>query len=201
LTLTSSNPAVLRLSPRPEEFGTESITVQSDSRFNFWLQAVGDPGSANITATSAGYAPTTLAIYVDPLAAFWDHSSESTLNLSLIGTNWLGGRLRNATLEGRTNESGMQPLPGRSALLRLSATDPELVRILDDNPVTVPGEFPSMNFRFRVLGLRPGETSLELGYEGGNLLSPSSFLPPPLRTSAQLAAFSSVRDIVLGAGL
>jgi hypothetical protein len=72
LTLTSSDPGRLLLAKTPDVAGSPSITLKVRARFRespeFWLQALGDSGQVNYTASAPGYESKTGTVTLTPSA-------------------------------------------------------------------------------------------------------------------------------------
>lgn len=208
ITLTSNDPGKLRLSKKPEIAGSSTIrlTVQDHSAVSpeFFVQAIGDGGTATYTATSpeceSGIGTVTLAPSAIVIA------SASRIGHPLVtaaGTVPAKINVYSAQLDSSGDVAAVQPVRGGlSAVVTVTSSD-TAVGTVAASPLTIEGGLSTATTRF--LPASPGETTLAAGAPGFTGLAPLASLQATVRkpgmalTSATIGQNLQVSgDVVLG---
>ncbi len=193
VTITSDEPARLLLSNNATTPGSASIVVQvnagSSQLPQFFLQALDDSGTVEITATATGYAPGTSTITLTPSGFYWWSGDVTTTTFS--GDSNVVLRLGRLT-PGSLTVGTLQPLrAGFTADVAVASSDPAVGTLT--SPVTFTGGESQDTASFDPL--TGGTTTL-------SLTQPAGFEVPSNRnqqiTATVTAPAITLSDIIVG---
>jgi hypothetical protein len=168
ITITSADPARLLVSNAPDKQGSGSIVLNVRPKFRgspqFWLQALGDSGEVEFTASAPGYAAGTGKVTLTPSAITIDGPLELA-EFSTTPRAWPSKIMfRAARLDESLEVADVQPVRGGlSVEITVSSSDPKVGRLAENPPpLTSMQEASMVDFRPGIAG----STTLEVSAPG-----------------------------------
>jgi len=181
ITLTSSDPSKLLLSTNSFDLGAPSVTLPAltnyslGGQFSVYMNAIDGPADAQVTATAAGFPPTSTTVPIGLTAlglfpAYPGSGSAVTVNvqqgptsanLNILALNNSGAVKGNVTLR-----PGLNSMP-----VGINNSNPSVATV-SNQPIL---NSLTSSSSFSVTGIAPGQTDLSPALPAGFLAAPTSY--------------------------